>query len=147
MRYTGIYVLVKQPPSVGFPSPSGGAAPLALSSVAMKEKKLGRLWRPKWSWNFRRVMRIPNMCLVLKLDNGKIVSIADEQTHRIEEPPSTVYRFRCVRSVSIACVKMSVDFSVIFRENLSAYLSYYKLVFEIVLFFLRQKKINAMIIR
>ena len=28
----------------------------------------------------RRLMRIPNMCLVLKLDNGKVVSIADEQT-------------------------------------------------------------------
>ena len=28
----------------------------------------------------RRVMRIPNMCLVLKLDNGKVVSIANEQT-------------------------------------------------------------------
>ena len=30
--------------------------------------------------NFRRVMRIPNKCLVLKLDNGKVVSIANEQT-------------------------------------------------------------------
>ena len=28
----------------------------------------------------RRVMRIPNMCLVLKLDNGKVVSIANGQT-------------------------------------------------------------------
>ena len=32
--------------------------------------------------NFRRVMRIPNMCLVLKLDNGKVVSIANRQTDR-----------------------------------------------------------------
>ena len=32
--------------------------------------------------NFRRVMRIPNMCLVLKLDNGKVVSIANGQNHR-----------------------------------------------------------------
>ena len=30
--------------------------------------------------NFRRVMRVPNMCLVLKLDNGKVVSTANEQT-------------------------------------------------------------------
>ena len=30
--------------------------------------------------NVRRVMRIPNMCLVLKLDNGKVVSIANGQT-------------------------------------------------------------------
>ena len=29
-------------------------------------------------------MRIPNICLVLKLDNGKMVSIADEQTHPIQ---------------------------------------------------------------
>ena len=28
-------------------------------------------------------MRIPNMCLVLKLDNGKGVSIANEQTHTV----------------------------------------------------------------
>ena len=36
------------------------------------------------------------MCLVLKLDNGKVVSIANEQTDRITEPSSIVlvYRFR-----------------------------------------------------
>ena len=32
--------------------------------------------------DFRRVIRIPNMYLVLKLDNGKVVSIANEQNHR-----------------------------------------------------------------
>ena len=26
-----------------------------------------------WSYNFRRAMKIPNMCLVLKFDNGKVV--------------------------------------------------------------------------
>ena len=30
--------------------------------------------------NFGMVMGIPNFCLVLKLDNGKAVSILDEQT-------------------------------------------------------------------
>ena len=30
----------------------------------------------------RGAMRIPNMCLVLRLDNGKVVSIADEQTDK-----------------------------------------------------------------
>ena len=30
--------------------------------------------------NFRRAMQITNMCLVLKLDNVKVVYIADEQT-------------------------------------------------------------------
>ena len=33
-------------------------------------------------------MRIPNMCLVLKLDNGKVVSIANEQTDRKTESHS-----------------------------------------------------------
>ena len=31
--------------------------------------------------NVTRSMRIPNICLVLKLDNGKVVSIANGQTH------------------------------------------------------------------
>ena len=30
--------------------------------------------------NVRGIMRIPNMCLVLKLNNEKVVSIAKEQT-------------------------------------------------------------------
>ena len=34
---------------------------------------------------FRRAMKIPNVCLVLKLDNGKVVSIAVEQTDRITD--------------------------------------------------------------
>ena len=33
-------------------------------------------------------MRIPNMCLVLKLDNGKLVSIANGQTDRQTESPN-----------------------------------------------------------
>ena len=44
-------------------------------------------------------MRIPNICLVLKLDNGKVVSIADEKTHgqtdRLTKPPSTVLVYIC----------------------------------------------------
>ena len=38
--------------------------------------------------NFRRVMRMPNMCLVLKLDNVKVVSIANRQTDTITESPN-----------------------------------------------------------
>ena len=40
-------------------------------------------------------MRITNMCLVLKLDNGKVVSIANGQNHRRTATSSTVlvYRF------------------------------------------------------
>ena len=41
---------------------------------------LGGVCGPHSFKNFRRVLRIPNMCLVLKLDNGKVVSIANEQT-------------------------------------------------------------------
>ena len=33
--------------------------------------------------NFTYAMRIPNMCLVLKLNNGKVVSIANEQIHPV----------------------------------------------------------------
>ena len=99
------------PPSVGFPSPSGEVAPSAtrlarpgrsfpppLAAVKQKKKKLGRPRRPMFRApsvplsggtcgthsfkNFRRVIRISNMCLVLKLDNEKVVSIANEQNHR-----------------------------------------------------------------
>ena len=43
-------------------------------------------------------MRIPNMCLVLKLNNGKVVSIANEQTHPVlyydidSSPPDLFHR-------------------------------------------------------
>ena len=42
------------------------------------------------------------MCLVLKLDNGKVVSIANSQTDRITEPSSTVllYRFQSITKLS-----------------------------------------------
>ena len=43
---------------------------------------MGHLRHPKLSYNFRRAMRIPNMCLVFKFDNGKVVFIADEQIDR-----------------------------------------------------------------
>ena len=36
--------------------------------------------------NFCRAMRIPNMCLVLKLDDGEVVSIADEKTDGQSNP-------------------------------------------------------------
>ena len=54
--------------------------------------------------NVTSSMRIPNICLILKLDNGKMVSIAKGQNHRqtetqtdrITEASSTVlvYRFK-----------------------------------------------------
>ena len=63
--------------------------------VFAKEYAYGNLRRPNGLYSFRRALRIPNKCLVLKLDNGKVVSIANEQIHRQTEPPSTalVYRY------------------------------------------------------
>ena len=72
-----IYILAKYPPSAGFPSPSGGTVPSA--------PLLGGACGTHNFKNFRRVMRIPNMCLVLKLDNGKVVSIANGQSDRQTE--------------------------------------------------------------
>ena len=37
-------------------------------------------------------MKIPNMCLVLKLDNGKVVLMANEQNHRAIQYTVLVYR-------------------------------------------------------
>ena len=50
------------------------------------KKKIGAPSAPHSFNNFRRVMRVPNMCLVLKLDNGKVVSIANEQTESPNHP-------------------------------------------------------------
>ena len=49
-----------------------------LPSAAIK--KFGT---PNGFENFTCVTGIPNMCLVLKLDIGKVVSIADKQTHPV----------------------------------------------------------------
>ena len=61
--------------------PSGRAAPL----TAVKEKKIGAPAVPHSFKIFRRVMRIQNIYLALKLDNRKGVSIANEQTDRITD--------------------------------------------------------------
>ena len=61
-------------------------------------KKIGALWAPRiWGGplgavayaafggdnkKLTRAMRIPNMCLVLKLDNGRVVSIVNELSDR-----------------------------------------------------------------
>ena len=85
--------LAKHPPWVWFLSPSGGATPAApplgrtqrpvsrlpLSAALKKNKEKFAAENVRW------VMRIRNMCLVLKLDKGKVVSIADEQNHIITE--------------------------------------------------------------
>ena len=43
---------------------------------------LGACGAPNGFKNVTRSIRIPNMCLVLKSDNGKVVSIANGQNHR-----------------------------------------------------------------
>ena len=77
------------------------AAPanIALGGDKKEEKQIGVPSAPQFSgvsgapfrgaWgapngfkNVTRSTRIPNMCLVLKLDNGKVVSIANGQNHR-----------------------------------------------------------------
>ena len=87
-------------------------AHFAPSSAVVEEKKIEAPMAPHISGAcgahsfkyFRRVMRIPNMCLVLKLDNGKVVStngqtdrITDRQNHRVTEPSSTVLVYRFMR--------------------------------------------------
>ena len=60
-----------------------------------KRKQIGAPVAPHSLRNFRWIMGIPNMCLVLKLDNEKVVSKVNEQNHRVTEPSSNVlvYRF------------------------------------------------------
>ena len=127
-------ILAKHPPSAGFPSPSEGAVTI------WGRKKIGRhgcpifgcLWRPKFRVppapqfsgasgapngfkNLTRAMMIPNMCLVLKLDNGKVVSIANEQNHRITdrvtEPSSSVlvYRYICIYNKTISYLRPPIS--------------------------------------
>ena len=51
-------------------------------------------------------MRIPNMCLVLKLDNGKVVFIASGQSDRVTEPSSTVLVYRYIYTGYISHLTM-----------------------------------------
>ena len=63
-------------------TPAFDGISLALGAA---KKIIGAPAAPHSFKNFRKVTRIPNMCLVLKLDNGKIVSIANGQTDRHTE--------------------------------------------------------------
>ena len=62
-----------------------GDAPIGAAAYAYfgsNNKKGDTCGAPNDFKDLTRAMRIPNMCLVLKLDNGKVVSIANEQNHR-----------------------------------------------------------------
>ena len=63
-------------------APLWGAAP---SAVVNEKIVLNSFKTPHSFKYFRRVMRIPNMCLVSKLVNGKVVSIANGQNYRITD--------------------------------------------------------------
>ena len=73
--YIYVNILAKQPLTAALSLSSGGAAfgggKKMIIMIMIRKTDLGRLRRPTWSYNFRRDMRILNMCLVLKLDNGK----------------------------------------------------------------------------
>ena len=97
-----LHILAKQPPSAGIPSPSGEAVPPlgAVGAPSGETAAFGggerRIEGEKKNWgamgatngfkNLTCAMRIPNMCLVLKLDNMKVVSIADKQTESQSHP-------------------------------------------------------------
>ena len=67
-------------------------APVGASAYAAfgdeKIKNSGAYGASNGFKNVTRSLRIPNMCLVLKLDNGKVVSIANGQNHRWTESPN-----------------------------------------------------------
>ena len=45
-------------------------------------KKLAAINKKNGFKTLTSAMRVPNMCLVLKLDNGKVIFIANEQSDR-----------------------------------------------------------------
>ena len=77
-------------------------------SAAIK-KNSGACGAPNDFTNLTRSMRIPNMCLILKLDNGKVASIANGQTHRMTQPPSTVLVYRCVYVYIYLLIKNRIE--------------------------------------
>ena len=130
--YIYIDITAKHPPSAGFLSPSGGAAPSApiretnafgggnrigkinqgargapLMAVAIKKNGvpaaphiLGAYGAPNGFKNWTRAMRIPNMCLVLKLDYGKGVSRANGQ-NPVLSSTVLVYRFTLMNTFTL----------------------------------------------
>ena len=78
-------------------APVGASANATFGGDKKNKREFGAPSAPPIS-DVTRSMRIPNVCLVLKLDNGKVVCIANRQTHRVTQPSSTVlvYRVYCV---------------------------------------------------
>ena len=96
-------------------TPALGGISLATGGAALIKKKFGAPAAPQISGapngfkNFTCAMRILNMCLVVKLDNGNVASIADEQTHPVyrlllfvSQPRSTGSRLFMLRIKTLA---------------------------------------------
>ena len=67
-------------------------------------KKIGVRLAPQMVFlYFSRSMRVPNMRLGLKLDNVKVVSIADQQTDR-QKPPSNTLVYRLAKQPPTAAL-------------------------------------------
>ena len=75
-----------------------GGAHLGNRRLRGDKKIINKIWgafgAPNGFESVTRSTKIPNMCLVLKLDNGKVVSIANEQT---DVTSSTVLVYRCLQ--------------------------------------------------
>ena len=67
-------------PTFGAPRAPHPGRWLTLPSVAI-QKNWVTCGAPNCFKNLTRAMRIPNMCLVLKLDNGKVVSFPLSESH------------------------------------------------------------------
>ena len=95
-----------------FPHPPGerrlwgaGAAPyVAAEKKYLGHRSSGAFGAPNGFKNFRRAMRIANMCLVLKLDESGFYS---GRTDRITEPYSTVLIYRYHLNYNI-CNKLNL---------------------------------------
>ena len=75
--------------------------PSAYAAFGGEKKNWGACGAPNGFKNVTRSLGIPIMCLVLKSDNGKVVSIAnrltvESQNHGITEPSSTVLLYRYI---------------------------------------------------
>ena len=68
------------------------------SSAAVKGNKTKQIWgacgAPNGFQYLTRSMRIPNMRLVLKLDNGKVVFYSERTESQTDVPSSTVLLYR-----------------------------------------------------
>ena len=63
-------------------------------------------------------MRVPNVCLVLKFDNGKVVSITHEQTGGWTEPPSSALVYRLYYKINFVGMAQMYPKRIILYTNM-----------------------------